>query len=581
MFLSVVFLWLFWFEGLALYSLISTAASTVGGSNYNDTDSTFTSIHPLIKKDILPRERLYNYIDDMILLENVDDMIALENKINNEVEGRDCSQEGIECHYNKILYGNNENQPLHETLRNYIESVYKDLVEEIEEDEEDENRNLSNNYRKLKNKMKRNLCLLNEDSNNVFLHTSNVIIQGDDEPYSNLSNFTYTYAIDGKDPQRLPEIYVECDFKFLFLIDGKRISVYWRRGDDLRQIAKEIRQSYDLGKYANFPDCNVVSKRQHEQEQEQGGSYATENSNSAFTNCIDNHMVSRLTKVQSLQELKRRAKVLKQYERIFYEYLPLLNSFFVTELRDVSVDALTVSDSGKKLVRIGSHEDGGYLIFPQEEDSYDLMISGGLGGNMDFENDFVSRYNTVCLGYDGDDSTYQKTLDAIKSSKISVNKQYIGLSRSKNKAKAETNLDTIIANHNNIFLKMDIEGYNIDMGEWPWLDHLTTDQLNKFRQMVIEFHFPSTPRHWNILKKITQTHYLIHFHANNKNDVIYRIGKKNQKVPAVFECTYIRKDLLKNHPKLNTSPLPLEGDTKNIEDDMDYSFNCPPWVHKI
>ena len=33
--------------------------------------------------------------------------------------------------------------------------------------------------------------------------------------------------------------------------------------------------------------------------------------------------------------------------------------------------------------------------------------------------------------------------------------------------------------------------------------------------------------------------------------------------------------------KLNTTPLPREEDTKNVDNDMDYSFNCPPWVHKI
>ena len=597
--LVVVFLFIFWFEILALYSSVSTSASVVRGSNYNDTDSTSISIPPSMKKDTLHRERIYNYVDDMILLENIDDMIALENKIKIELEGRDCSQEGIECHYNNILYRNNENQPLHETLRNYVDTVYKDLVEEFEEDEEgkeeekgkafngNENANAnlhaSNNYTKLNKKAKKRHCLLNRDSNTSFLHTSNVIIKGDGEPNSNISEFFYTNTIDGKDPHRLSEIYVECDFKFIFLIDGKMTSVYWRRGDDLPEIAKEIRQSYSLEKYTNFPDCNTIKmqlEQEKEQEQEQEN-YAPENSKSAFANCIDDHMVSRMTKVQSLEELRRRDKVLKQYERIFYEYLPLLNSFFVTELSEVSIDSLTVYDSEKNLVRIGSHEDGGYLLYPQEDDSYDLMISAGLGGNMDFENDFMNRYNTVCLGYDGDESTYRKTLDSVKSSKISVIKQFIGLGRSENKAKTETNLDRIIASHDNIFLKMDIEGYNIDMGEWPWLNHLTTNQLNKFRQMVIEFHFPSTPKHWNILEKITQTHYLIHFHANNKNDVMYRVGRNSKKVPAVFECTYIRKDLLKNHPRLNSTPLPREGDAKNIKDDMDYSFNCPPWVHTI
>ena len=57
---------------------------------------------------------------------------------------------------------------------------------------------------------------------------------------------------------------------------------------------------------------------------------------------------------------------------------------------------------------------------------------------------------------------------------------------------------------------MDIEG-----GEVAWIKSLSNEQLNKFNQVVIEFHFPFSDREIDMFDKINETHYLIHFHGNN------------------------------------------------------------------
>jgi hypothetical protein len=57
---------------------------------------------------------------------------------------------------------------------------------------------------------------------------------------------------------------------------------------------------------------------------------------------------------------------------------------------------------------------------------------------------------------------------------------------------------------------MDIEG-----GEIPWIESLNNEQMNKFEQIVMEFHFPFTDNEKNTFEKINNTHYLIHFHPNN------------------------------------------------------------------
>ena len=57
---------------------------------------------------------------------------------------------------------------------------------------------------------------------------------------------------------------------------------------------------------------------------------------------------------------------------------------------------------------------------------------------------------------------------------------------------------------------MDIEG-----GEYPFFNSLNDIQMLKLKQIVIEIHFPDTLDRWNILRKISKTHYLIHIHGNN------------------------------------------------------------------
>ena len=52
-----------------------------------------------------------------------------------------------------------------------------------------------------------------------------------------------------------------------------------------------------------------------------------------------------------------------------------------------------------------------------------------------------------------------------------------------------------------------------------------------------------------------------------------------QSIPAVFECTYVRKDLLDN-PSLNKEPFPTKLDSRNTYKKLDFVIDCPPWVHK-
>lgn len=117
---------------------------------------------------------------------------------------------------------------------------------------------------------------------------------------------------------------------------------------------------------------------------------------------------------------------------------------------------------------------------------------------------------------------------------------------------------------------MDIEG-----AEYEWLYNISEEELNKISQFVIEFHFIFDP---NIFNKLNKFFYLFHFHANNYCG--YKIIQDTS-IPNVFECTYVNKKFISNHPKLNTKTLPTELDMPNVKECYDYFIDYPPFVNVL
>tara|TARA_Y100001970_G_scaffold284650_1_gene402447 strand:- start:5023 stop:5790 length:768 start_codon:yes stop_codon:yes gene_type:complete len=218
----------------------------------------------------------------------------------------------------------------------------------------------------------------------------------------------------------------------------------------------------------------------------------------------------------------------------------------------------------KDKYRLGGRGDGGYVLM--ENDGYDVLLSGGVGGSINFEKEFVKKYNTQCFCFDGtEDSGFELTKN---EPNITYEKKNVGTKNNKNL----TNFDFAFKKYNNIFMKLDIEGSEFDL-----FNSFSEKKMKKIKQMVIEFHYPNTIQKWAALNKINKTHYLIHYHANNNNWIMYNINHRT--IPGVFECTYIRKDLL-DKPGLNKEVLPTKLDTKNAPAKLGYYIDCPPWVHK-
>ena len=222
---------------------------------------------------------------------------------------------------------------------------------------------------------------------------------------------------------------------------------------------------------------------------------------------------------------------------------------------------LTVFKSPFEKKRLGKDYDGGYIIADIPVVKYTTLIAGGIRDDISFEEDFINKY-TVDNVY-----AFDGTIDNLpkENSKITFIKKNIGYHNDN----AYTNIHDIIDVNESIFVKMDIEGCEI-----PWVKSLSNEQMNKFEQIVMEFHFPFSDNEIDVFDKINKHHYLIHFHANNC------CGTRNHNgviIPNVFECTYLHKKYFTTI-ELNKESIPSNLDMKNTEHDEIY-INYPPFVY--
>jgi hypothetical protein len=218
---------------------------------------------------------------------------------------------------------------------------------------------------------------------------------------------------------------------------------------------------------------------------------------------------------------------------------------------------LQVYKSSHKKVRVGRDYDGGYIICDIPNIKYDLFISGGIETDISFENNFLEKYPDLdCVAYDG-------TISELPSGahpKIQFHRKNL----SDTNSDTHSNLQEYFEKYNNIFMKMDIEG---------WEDHLFSsirdDQLSKISQLVIEFHNPYLV---TVPSRLAKTHWLVHFHPNNC------CGMGPNGVPNTYECTYIRKEY-DSDVIPNPDPIPNpEIDMPNVENTPDIILSSYPFI---
>ena len=209
-----------------------------------------------------------------------------------------------------------------------------------------------------------------------------------------------------------------------------------------------------------------------------------------------------------------------------------------------------------KKIRLGSNNDGGYVII-ENIGSYDFLISGGAGSNTTFEKCLTEKYKIFGLIVDDKANTLPHSNTYLTLIKCTIDKI--------------NNLVNYFENYKDIFLKIDIEGFEYDLfSNWTDQDFL------RIKQMVIEFHYPYSESKMEILKKIIKNHTILHFHANNCCGCI---NINDISMPKVFEITAVRNDTFLDKQITQSSVnLPTEIDQKNVVKNPDIILDYPPFI---
>ena len=229
------------------------------------------------------------------------------------------------------------------------------------------------------------------------------------------------------------------------------------------------------------------------------------------------------------------------------------------------------------LIRLGKDFDGGYLVGENSVREANYLISFGINEDWSFEKDFKSKNKEVKI-YCYDDRTSKKFL--IKKFldnliylpyKLNFKKlferfvnffNYLSFSKKanfNNKIVSYGDLSKIIKDKKDIFLKIDIEGY-----EFRLLDEIIENQ-EKIIGLVIEFHNCDlfSDKVYNFVERFKLN--LIHIHPNNsapvdRNGLPWILELSFEKSPKVLDGT-------------NILPHPLDQKTSSNYDDIKLNFN--------
>jgi hypothetical protein len=223
--------------------------------------------------------------------------------------------------------------------------------------------------------------------------------------------------------------------------------------------------------------------------------------------------------------------------------------------------------------RIGRWTDGGYAVADIPNMKYDALISGGVGNDISFEEDFIKYQDNQSMPvyiFDG-------TVDGLPNSEFQSQMKFTRKNIGNVDTDELTNLHSTFLPYTqqpnvNLFVKMDIEG-----GEVDWISSLTSEHMNSIAQFVMEFHEPFSTKEIAMFSKINETHLPVHFHPNNACKTRIHNGVY---FPNVFECTYLHKRFFGGEAELNRDFIPNDNvDVRNISFIEEIWMSHPPFVH--
>lgn len=209
------------------------------------------------------------------------------------------------------------------------------------------------------------------------------------------------------------------------------------------------------------------------------------------------------------------------------------------------------------LIRVGSDNDGGYLI-PDDLEGIRACFSPGVADNAGFELSMTQRGIRAHL------ADYSVERPPIENDLFEFQKLYVGTA---NEPGLFVRIDDWVLDKahvdEDLILQMDIEG-----GEYPILSDLSPQVLSRFRIMVLELHGLDViltnsyglELFASIFKKLKNLFAVVHIHPNNFGRSLNYMGIR---IPQVIEITLIRRDRLSFAKNLHEPQIPNSLDMPN------------------
>ena len=232
-------------------------------------------------------------------------------------------------------------------------------------------------------------------------------------------------------------------------------------------------------------------------------------------------------------------------------------------MRDDFVNYLRPYNVLDSKVRLGSNNDGGYIVNETILNQADVLYTYGVEYNCDFEIDFHNRTSKPVHLYD-------HTVDFTpQNENLHFHKEGLSHISETDKKHFFEHLKENNDEDKKVLLKIDVEG-----AEYEFFENTDIEELSKnVIGIVLEIHNTGDvneyrPRATKILEKITNHFTLTHLHGNNSSPMI---GSWWIAVPDTLELTFIRDDMfyafhfdrgqwptvldMPNNPKLQDFPL--------------------------
>jgi hypothetical protein len=214
--------------------------------------------------------------------------------------------------------------------------------------------------------------------------------------------------------------------------------------------------------------------------------------------------------------------------------------------------------------RIGSKNDGGYVVPDLDIQNVDYLISAGIGNNSDFEKEFAKLSRAKIKMFDS---------KAIPE-EIPAGAEFFPIGIGVDGHSIQTMLDhSKTANGKRMWLKIDIEN-----SEWETLRITDPKILSRFEVIMIELHGIMNKKNMNdkirYLQTINNRFKLVHAHPNNCGGYGW-IG--DTMTPDTIEATYMRKDLAEKW-NFNSEVFPSEHDAHCCPQSDVITLAGWPWV---